>query len=177
MDLRTVKLGKREKALVSLGAALVCLFFLFQLIVFPFLDEREAMKRGIETKRNGLREMRVLKAQYESFTEGAQGVERQLKRRAKGFTLFSFLEQAAGKAGVKEHIKYMKPSDSLGQGRFKESMVEMKLDRINLRQLVDYLYLIESSEHLVSIKRISIKESQTAPEYIDAVMQATTVME
>jgi len=177
MGVKAVKLGKREKVLISLSLALICLFFLFQLIVFPFLDERETIKRGIETKRKGLKEIRALKAQYESYTKGAEGVERQLKRRANGFTLFSFLEQAAGKAGIKEHIKYMKPSDSPGQGRLKESMVEMKLEGINLRQLVDYLYLIESPEHLVSIKRISIKESRTAPEYIDTIMQAVTVMQ
>jgi len=90
---------------------------------------------------------------------------------------FSFLEQAAGKARVKGHIKYMKPSASRSNGRFKESMVEMKLDKISLKQLVDYLYLIESPENVVSIKRISIKDSKSAPGYLDSVMQVLTIVD
>jgi general secretion pathway protein M len=168
-------LGKREKLSISLGVGFVALFLLVQFVVFPFFDKREAMKRGIEAKRSGLNEIRRLKAQYESYTKGAEGIQRRLGRREKGFTLFSFLEQAAGRAGVKDHIKYMKPSDSQGSGRLKESMVEMKLDRINLRQLVDYLYLIEAPEDLVSVKRVSIRDSQGAPGYLDAVMQVVTI--
>lgn len=171
-----MKLGKREKLSVSLGAIFVALFLLVQFMIFPFFDKREAMKRGIEAKRGGLKEIRVLKAEYESFRKGAAGIRSHLSSREKGFTLFSFLEHAAGRAGVKDHIKYMKPSDSREDGRLKGSMVEMKIDRINLRQLVDYLYLIESPEHLVSIKRISIRDSQGAPGYLDAVMQVLTIV-
>jgi general secretion pathway protein M len=172
-----MKLGKRENLFVSLGVGLVAVFLLFQFIILPFFDKREAMKRGIEAKRSGLKEIRILKAQYESYTRGAEGIQRHLGRREKGFTLFSFLEQAAGRATVKDHIKYMKPSDSQGSDRLKESMVEMKLDRINLRQLVDYLYLIESPEQVVSIKRLSITDSKGAAGYLDAVMQVLTIVD
>ena len=172
-----MKLGKRETIFVTLGACAIALFLLVQFIVFPLLDKRDALKRGIEAKRVGLKEIRILRAEYESYRKGTAGVQSHLQRRNKGFTLFSFLEQAAGKAGVKDHIKYMKPSDSRGSGGVKEAMVEMKLDRINLRQLVDYLYLIESPENVVSIKRISIRDSQGSTGYLDAVMQVLTIVD
>lgn len=170
-----MKLGKREKTAVSLAACCIAVFVLVQFIIFPFFDKREAMKRGIEAKRSGLKEIITLRAEYESYRKGAAGIQSYLRRREKGFTLFSFLEQAAGRAKVKDHIKYMKPSGSRGSGRLKESMVEMKLDGINLRQLVDYLYLIESPENVVSIKRISIRDSKGAAGYLDAVMQVLTI--
>jgi len=148
---------------------------LFQFIIFPFFDKREVLGRGIDAKRNGLKEIVRLRSEYESYKRGADGIQRYLKSRIKSFTLFSFLEQAAGKAGVKGHIKYMKPSASRTNGRFKESMVEMKLDKINLKQLVDYLYLIESPENVVSIKRVSIKDNKSAAGYLDAIMQVLTI--
>jgi general secretion pathway protein M len=172
-----MRLEKREKVFVSLGVGFVMIFLLAHFIVFPFFDRRETLKRGIAAKRSGLKEISALSAQYATYTQEAKGLERHLGRRKKGFTLFSFLEQAAGRAGVKDHIKYMKPSDAQASGRLKESMVEMRLDRINLRQLVDYLYLIESPEYLVSIKRASIRESQGDPAYLDAVMQVVTVVD
>lgn len=172
-----MKLGKREKLSVSLGVGFITLFVIVQFIIFPLLDKRDAMKRGIEAKWSGLKEIRMLKAEYEAYQKGAEGMKSHLERREKGFALFSFLEQAAGRAGVKDHIKYMKPSDSSGDGRLKESTVEMKLDKINLKQLVEYLYLIESPEKVVSIKRISITDSKGAAGYLDAVMQVLTIVE
>lgn len=170
-----LKLGKRETILVSLAACCIAVFVLFQFIIFPFFDRREVIGRGIDAKRDGLKEMVRLRSEYESYKRGADGIQRYLRSRMKSFTLFSFLEQAAGKARVKDHIKYMKPSASRSNGRFKESMVEMKLDKISLKQLVDYLYLIESPENIVSIKRISIRDSKSAPGYLDAVMQVLTI--
>jgi len=170
-----MKLGRREKILVSLAACFIAVFVLFQFIIFPFFDKREVIRRGIDAKRAGLKEIVRLRSEYESYKRGADGIRRYLKGRIKSFTLFSFLEQTAGKARVKNHIKYMKPSASRTNGRFKESMVEMKLDKINLKQLVDYLYLIESPENVVSIKRISIKDNKGATGYLDAVMQVITI--
>ncbi len=172
-----MKLGKREKLSVSLGVGFITLFVSVQFIIFPLLDKRDAMKRGIEAKWSGLKEIRMLKTEYEAYRKGAEGIKSHLGRREKGFTLFSFLEQAAGRAGVKDHIKYMKPSDSPGDGPLKESTVEMKLDKINLKQLVEYLHLIESPEKVVSIKRISITDSKGAAGYLDAVMQVLTIVE
>ena len=172
-----IKLGRREKILVSLAACCIAVFVLFQFIIFPFFDRREVIGRGIEAKRDGLKEIVKLRSEYESYKRGADGIQRYLRSRMKSFTLFSFLEQAAGKARVKDHIKYMKPSASRTSGRFKESMVEMKLDKISLKQLVDYLYLIESPKNIVSIKRISIRDSKSAPGYLDAVMQVLTIVD
>ena len=170
-----MKLGRRERILVSLAACCIAVFVLFQFIIFPFFDKREVIGRGIDAKRAGLKEIVRLRSEYESYKRGADGIQRHLRRRMKSFTLYSFLEQAAGKARVKDHIKYMKPSASRSNGRFKESMVEIKLDKISLKQLVDYLYLIESPENIVSIKRISIKDSKSAQGYLDAVMQVLTI--
>jgi len=170
-----MRLRRREKILVSLAACCIAVFVMFQFIIFPFFDRREVIGRGIAAKRDGLKEIVRLRSEYESYKRGADGIQRYLRSRMKSFTLFSFLEQAAGKARVKDHIKYMKPSASRSNGRFKESMVEMKLDKISLEQLVDYLYLIESPENVVSIKRISIKDSRSAPGYLDAVMQVLTI--
>ena len=170
-----MKLGRREKFFVSLAACCIAVFVLFQFIIFPFFDRREIIKRGIDVKRDGLKEIVRLRSEYESYKRGADGIQKYLRDRMKSFTLFSFLEQAAGKARVKDHIKYMKPSASRSNGRFKESMVEMKLDKISLKQLVDYLYLIESPENVVRIRRISIKDNKSTPGYLDAVMQVITI--
>ena len=169
-----MKLAKREKYLVTLCVCALAVFLLVRFVVFPFIDGRERVRRGVAAKEKGLQEILVLGAEYEAQKKGATGVQQVLARRKKGFTLFSFLERAAGEVEVKDNIKYMKPSTSQGTGQYKEIMVEMKLEKITLSQLVAYLYGIESPENVISIKRISIKENKQETGFMDAVLQVIT---
>ena len=170
-----MKLAKREKYFIGIGGAALGIFFIFQLIIVPLLDSRQRLLRGVEAKEAGLKEMLRMKAEYETYQSGSQGIEKYLANRVSGFTLFSFLEQAAGAAEVKEHIKYMKPSTSKGSGPYKESMVEIKLETITMKQLVGYLHHVESPENVVSVKRISIKGNKKEPGYLDVVLQVLTL--
>jgi general secretion pathway protein M len=170
-----VKLARREKYLLSLASGAIALFILFELVIFPFLGKRERLQQGIEAKEKSLREVSVLRAEYETYKKGSSGVKEFLARREKGFTLFSFLEKAAGEADVKKNIKYMKPSASKGTGVHKESMVEMKLEDVTMKQLVGYLYRIESPENVISIKRMSINQNKGEKGHMDAVLQVVTL--
>lgn len=169
-----MKLAKREKYFISIAAVSISIFFLFEFLIFPFLDKRERIQKGIKAKEAGLREIVMLGAEYQAIKKSSQVMDRLLTRRKKGFTLYSFLERAAGEAAVKDNIKSIKPSASKGKGPYKESMIEMKLNAITLNQLVGYLYRIESPEHVIKIKRISITENKKGPGYIDAILQVLT---
>lgn len=169
-----MKLAKREKYTVAVAACLIGGFFLFQSLIAPFFDKRAWLQRGIQVKEEEQAEILKLSAEYKNLQKGSQNMERLLTRRDKAFTLFTFLEKAAGDCGIKERINYMKPSSSKGTGSYKEAMVEMKLEGITLNQLTDYLYRVESPENIVSIRRISVKESAKQSGYLEAVLQAVT---
>ena len=169
-----MKLAKREKFFVLSGAFFLVIFFIFQFLIFPFFEKRERIQRCVMVKEEGLQEIIMLSAEYQAYRRGSQGVQQILVRRKKGFTLFSFLEEAAGDADVKAHIKYMKPSISTGPGPYKESLVEIKLEAITLQQLIGYLYRVESPDNVVGIKRISIRENKKRSGFLDAILQVLT---
>lgn len=169
-----MKLAKREKYLVSAATLFVAAFFLFQFLILPFFESRRKLQRGVRAKEDGLQEIKRLSSEYYRYQKGSQRIKETLARRKKGFTLFSFLEKSAGDAGIKAHIKYMKPSISAGPGPYKESLVEMKLEAITLKQLIDYLHRIESPDDVVSIKRASIRENKRESGYLDAILQVLT---
>ncbi len=169
-----MKLAKREKNFVGIAVCSVVFFVLFQLLIFPFFEKRERLQSGVRAKEEALREIIRLRGEYQASKGDSREIQRLLARRAGGFTLFAFLERAAGEAGVKENIEYMKPSTPKSTGPYKESMVEMKLEAITLNQLTQYLHRIESPEDLISIKRISIKQNNKEAGYLDAVLQALT---
>jgi general secretion pathway protein M len=169
-----IKLAKREKYIVSIAACLISLFVILNFLVFPFLKERERLSKGIKTAGEDLKEIEALSVVYQKYQKGSMDVKRILSRRDKGFTLFSYLEKAAGEIQVKDHIEYMKPSSSKGSGPYEESMVEMKLNGINTDQLVKYLYEIEQPEDLIFVKRISISDNKKQEGYLDSVIQVLT---
>ena len=169
-----MRLARREKYFVSVAASSVAIFLLLQFLIFPFFETRRRLQRSVSAKEEGLKEILRLSSEYLRHREGTQGVQEVLARRNKGFALFSFLEKSAGDAGVKAHIKYMKPSVSTGPGPYKESLVEMKLEAITLQQLISYLYGIESPDDAVSIKRLSIDENRRKSGSLDAILQVLT---
>lgn len=172
-----MKLVKREKMMILLGGGLTVLYLVLQFVVFPFVDQIEGMRSGIAAKEAALHEMDRLIGEYRSLRRGADAIGQKLHQRKTGFTLFSFLEEAAGLAGVKGNIKYMKPSETQGAGEYLESQVEMKLDGITLTQLVDFLRRVESPENVVTVRRISVQEANAASGYLDVTLQVLTFLQ
>ena len=172
-----MQLAKREKYLIALAAVVIVFAVVIQFAVMPFFEKRERYKNNVTVKQENLQRMVALRQEYLLLQQDSDTLAQRLKSRPKNFTLFSFLEKAAGDAGVKNNIKSMKPSASTGKGPFKESLVEMKLERITLSQMVGYLKLIESPDNLVSIKRISIQSNKKETQFLDAILQVLTFTE
>jgi len=169
-----MKFARREKYFISAAAVFIGIFCLLQFLIFPFFEARRRVQRGVTAKEDGLREIVQLSSEYNRYRKSTQGIQQVIAKRRKGFTLFSFLENKAGEAGIKTYIKYMKPSISKGAGPYQESLVEIKVEEITLHQLIDYLYRIESPDNVVSIKRISIKENKKKSGRLDAILQIVT---
>jgi hypothetical protein len=173
---KNMKLGKREKYMVAGAGAVLGLFILLRLILFPFFEKRSQLERGITAKQEALKEIIELQREYKHLKEGAQDILSALEKREKSFSLFAHLEKMASETGIKEHIKYMKPSSSAGNGPYVESAVEMQLVGISLEQLTQYLYLVENPEKIIWIKRASIKAQKQPPRYLDVVLQVLTII-
>ena len=172
-----MQLAKREKYLIFLAVIVIVLALVIQLGIMPFVEKKEQYSNKVTANQKNLQEMVNLRQEYLVLQQGSDILAQRLAKRPKSFTLFSFLEKAAGEAGVKENIKSMKPSASSTKGPFKESLVEMKLERITLGQMVGYLKLVESPHMLVSLKRISIQSNKKETQYLDAILQVLTFIE
>ena len=169
-------LNKREKYVVYAGSGLIALFILVQFIISPIISSRQRQVRALQAKTNILKDMHILKAQYDIIREKAVIYKKHYAARKKNFTLFAFLDGLTVKSGLKDNITYMKPSTSVREGSpYRTSKVEMKLQSITLKQLTAYLHGIETSKNAVSIKRISIIKTGIKEGYLNAVLQIETV--
>ncbi|MCX5869100.1 MAG: type II secretion system protein GspM [Deltaproteobacteria bacterium] len=168
------KLEKREKRVVVAGAIFLICFALFHFTVSPLLQARQQTQKALIQKKEDIKKIRQLQEEYRQLQNQAVNIQNRLQKRSPSFTLFSFIEERATKAKVKQQINSMTPSTSEGDGPLQESRVDLKLEKISLQQLVDFLQQIESTDDVVAIKRISIQENSKEEDLLDVVMQIIT---
>ncbi|MBT8343069.1 MAG: hypothetical protein HKP58_13530 [Desulfatitalea sp.] len=168
-------LQPREKMIVAAGGGVLVLFIIFQLIIFPIFDRRDAMARKIQDRTQALQQMQQLAAEYTSLTLQSSTSDTKLRLRPKNFTLFSYLDILAGQSGIKQNIGYMKPSKSnLKDSPYNLSMVEMKMTGMTMDQLIKFLHGVETSANMIWIKRISLSREEKNSGLINAILQVET---
>lgn len=168
------RLSLREKWMIGLGSLFVVCFFLFQFVLMPFWESKENIVKSIARKEEDLLRIQGLRQDHLKLKMEKGNVQSRLKDRDANFTLFTFLDEQSGKAGVKKQIQYMKPSVIEGEEQFDESVVDLKIEKISLYSLVEFLLLIESEENVVYIKRMSIQENSEGQGYLDSLIQLAT---
>lgn len=170
-----MQLNTREKWAVSIGGICLLLFVVVQLVFFPLADKRTKLRKGLATREKAVAEMRIMQERYRQLSQQSGSVAALLAKRDVGFSLFSFLEKNADDSMVKEKIAYMKPSASTKNELFKQSLVEMKLQGVSLKQLVEFLEKTESPENLVGIEKITIQENTKEEATLDVILQMVSV--
>ncbi len=170
-----MQLGRREKRLVIAAAGAVALLAAVLLLVGPLIRSQRLLETQIASKQKTLADMLALRLKYVQARARGEAARSYLSHRRKGFTLFSFLDNLAGRAGVKQNISYMKPAiKKFKDVPFKTSRVEMKLKAVTLNQLVSYLKLVETAKQSVFVKRLALIRKGKAQKRLDAVMLIET---
>ena len=115
------KLEKREKRVVMAGAIFIVCFALFHFTVSPLLQARQQTQKALIQKKEDIKKIRQLQEEYRHRQNQAVNIQNRLQKRSPSFTLFSFIEERATKAKVKQQINSMTPSTSEGDGPLQES--------------------------------------------------------
>jgi general secretion pathway protein M len=168
------QLTKNQKLTVTAGLVFAGAVLLVQFAVVPYFEARLNVRRTIAASEKVLREIAVLGAEYGVIRQRAEEIQRVIQRRPPGFALFSYLEKRAGDAAVKTNIRSMNPLPSVPAGTYEETAVEMKLDKLTMKQLTDFLYLAESPEEMIRVRRLSLVKMKESPEYLSALIQVFT---
>jgi general secretion pathway protein M len=170
------KLSRREKIIVAGGSGLLVVFLLIQLVIVPVFERKARLQRAVQSKTSVLADMQRLKSEYDRLSSQAKQSEARYTQRDKGFTLFSFLDQLAGQARVKERVSYMRPSKTEQKNSpLKLSRVEMKLEAVTLEQLTAFLHGVETSKNMVSVSKLSISRRDQKEGLLDAILQVDTL--
>jgi len=169
------KLDKKQRYIVAGAAAFVLVALILELVIFPLWDANAKIRQTLQINQKKLDEVIKLDAEFSGQEAKIARVKKVMSTRPADFSLFSYLEKKAIQAGVRGNIKYMNSSKGTQSAAFEESLIDMKLDKITIKQLSDFLYYAESSADLVRIKRITVIKMKESPEYLSAQLQVASV--
>lgn len=169
------KLDAKQKKLVAGMAIFVVIALLLEIAVFPFRDAREKLSKAITVNQKRLDEINELSKEFSALEAKTAAIRRITAMHGTDFTLFSYLERRATLTNVRGRIKYMNSSRGVQSPLFEESLIDMKLEKITIKQLVDFLYAVESPADLVRIKKITVSKMKESPEYLSAQLQVSSL--
>lgn len=167
-------LGAREKLYIVAGTGMVILILLVQFAILPFWEERNRVAKAIDAQEKILNEMNAQLTEFRVFKRDMDSIQRTLASRPPGFTLYSFVERKAREAGVRPNVKSISPARGMSVGIYEEAMAEVNMEKITLRQLVQFLYHAESPPDAVRIRKLTVRKGQESPEYLTAMVQLAT---
>lgn len=167
------QLSNREQTILAAGGIIAILFMVVQFVFLPVYDHKHLLEQRLSANNEALRQMHVLQQQYRSLASVMNHQEKALSLREKGFTLFSFLDDQAERSHLKKNIDYMKPaSQPLENSPYLLSKVKLKLKGIYLKDMVDFIQGIESSQNGVIITSLALSKSGKNKRLLDVVIEA-----
>ena len=173
-------LKRNEILTLALGGLFVLTLLYYFFVISPAAAREKDLDRYIKKTRADLAEMVELKTRWDLMKRNQVEAEKMIGQRGPKFTLLSYLESISRETGINDKIQYMKPmSFPEESGPLKQEGMEIKLEGVDMTQLVNYLYKIEYSEKLLSIVRIKVQRESTGDEssLLKATLQVNTYVQ
>ena len=170
-----MRLNRREAIVVAFGALAVALVVVWQAYLNDAFNRVRTLRRVIPERRAALAELERWGSEAGRLREQAERLRRGLDERSEGFSLLSFVEEAARDAGLGTHIARIQPSTTALDGDWLQSTAEIELEAVRLDALIIFLEAIESDHYLTTIRYLRIGASRGAPQRLDAVVQVGTL--
>ncbi len=148
------RLTPREKWIVIGGLAVLGLVFIWYALISPYFSTMANLDRRIAAnQRNLTKVMRM----SEQITRLRQQMASADQRRTGNKPLFSQVESLAEQTGVREQLLAMRPQPATTQGEFRQQLVEIRLEKLSLGQLVKLLHAVEYRSGGVQVKSLRVK--------------------
>lgn len=169
------ELEDREKKILLGGGIVSAILILVGLVIIPFNTAQNKYEREIKEKSEKLATMISLRQQLREIQSASDAGA--IPEPPPNYTLLTFLENLAIEAGIKEKITKMKPDNPEIEGALKITAVEIKLEKLDLEQLVSFLYKVEKNRQIIfKTKRLAVKTRFDNKQLLDATFQVVNIV-
>jgi type II secretory pathway component PulM len=156
---------QRDRQILIIGGILSSMLLIYMLILRPLGNAVDDADARIDERRAAVVQMREL-------SQEAQRLRASMPRGSANVNLLSYMEGLARQADLGSNIDSMKPGMGITSGTTRRNSVEVKLSRVNLKQITHLLYQVEhGGRYPLRVHELHIKKRFDNPELIDVVLE------
>ena len=131
------------------------------------------LKRAVAAGERNIAVMEAMKMEYIEKKAAFDAVASRMG--AKTESPVAVVEELAKRTGTKERITSIKPLEEKSAAGYTDRPVEVKVESIDMNQLVNFFYQAANGERLVVIRDLTIKERFENRDLVDATFTASLV--
>ena len=168
------KISKREKNLIATALSAISLFLIYQFAINPFLKYAERIQDEIPQMKSDLLTARRITARYRELDREIRDIRQRLDQRTAEFNPHDFLSTLAQKGGILPNLEDIKLDVTIINENYQEDTATVRLKNVQLEKLANYLFEIENSGQLLTVKELSIKPDNENSLLLDVAFDVST---
>jgi len=165
------QLVPRERVIVAVGGVVVIVSLLFLLVIDPLLVKIDKLERQAIRKSKERAELAGLAADFAAKQARLAKLEQRIPQATSPFSLLAFMEEAATSVQIRDRIVGMQPQTPTTTQGYQETAVDLRLDGIQLPQLLALLVALEQAPYDVQVHHLQIKPKYDNPVNLDATLR------
>lgn len=167
-------LNNRERIFVVTGCAVLSLTLLYFAIIAPYSNTMARLDQQLAISSRQLQEVNTLRTEYLALQQQMTQLERLLGNR-QDFSALTFIENLVERTVGREKLLSMRPQTPEARGDFTIDSIEVKLEKLPLKQTLEFLWGIEKSRAPMQIKGLYLKQRFDDRSLLDATMTVTAL--
>ena len=163
-----MRLTKREKSLAVMLGTFLVLWVIFAAVISPAFERIKTLNRVIPDKQAELNQLVAKSSEYITLRDSLGDLQSRIDSQPEDLRLLPYLESLVKQCGLSERVESMNQRVAKLQNDYYETVVEIKLQQLTLRQLVDLLEKAENSDAVAKTKTLFITRNPTNNNLLDS---------
>jgi general secretion pathway protein M len=171
---RWLHFSQRERIIVAAGGAVVATALVFLLIIDPLMTSIDKLDRHARRKLKDSQELALVAQEYVVKQARIAKLEQRMPNPPAQFSLLAFMEEATTTAQIRDRIVGMQPQAPIVVQGYQETAVDLRLDGVQLPQILALLAVIEQAPYDVRVHHLQLKPKYDNPVNLDATLRIVT---
>jgi len=166
-----MRLTHREYWLAAGLVAFIAACVFYMVGISPALERIETLNRVIPEKQSELERLRIKTGEYIALHDSIEDLRTKIALQKETFELLPYAESLIQECGLTKNLVTMKQQASQLATDYHETVVEIEMENLTLRQIFDFLQKIQSSKVLARTKTLHIKRNPTNADLLDSIIE------
>lgn len=172
-DIKGLFSGSVDRKKASRLALYLILPLALLLASFVFYGRYASLKKAVEVKKADLKRFSALREDYLKKKTAVDAIS--VKAAPPGVSNVAVMEALARRIGVKDKIASIKPLEEKLLPGYIDKGLEVKLEGMDLNELINLLYQAEANDYLITVTEFSMKSRFENPDLLDVTLKASFI--